>query len=97
MNKLKHICWAIRYGDWDCGCEYMEGRKRFGWELMYYDGNWFTIYVGNCNGWSEAIRNGPTPMNDKTKCGKCGQWTTWFDFGMGFTVADDKTGVPLNE
>lgn len=26
---------------------------------------------------------------------KCGQWTTWFDIGMGFLVADDITGQPL--
>ena len=52
-------------------------------------------WQGNCNGWAEVINNHPTPMNDKTKCGKCGQWTTWFDFGMGFVVADDITGEPL--
>lgn len=52
-------------------------------------------WQANCGGWAEVINNFPTSMNDKTKCGKCGQWTTWFDFGMGFAVADDETGEPL--
>ena len=45
----------------------------------------------------ESRRDGPTPMNDVTTCGKCGQETTWFDFGMGFTLADEVTGNPLNK
>lgn len=46
MNKLKHIYWAIRYGDWDCGWESTYDRKSFGWDSMYYDGNWFSFYIG---------------------------------------------------
>lgn len=53
-------------------------------------------WQGNCGGW-KSRRDGPTPMNDVTTCGKCGQETTWFDFGMGFTLADEITGNPLNK
>lgn len=47
MNELRHIYYAVRYGDWDCGWEYVEDRKRLGWEHLYYDGDWFTLYLGN--------------------------------------------------
>ena len=52
-------------------------------------------WQANCGGWKDVMNNTPTHMNDKTQCGKCSQWTTWFDFGMGFVVADDETGEPL--
>lgn len=52
-------------------------------------------WASNCGGWKHVIRNYPTHMNDKTQCGKCGHWTTWFDFGMGFVEADETTGKPL--
>lgn len=79
---------------------YAEEKERDAWLRKYHCdqkcpkcGTW----QGNCGGWLDVIRNTPTDMNDKTKCGRCGQWTTWFDFGVGFCQADDVTGEPLSE
>lgn len=52
-------------------------------------------WQGNCGGWQEMHSNTPTDMNDKLKCGKCGQWTTFLDIGVGYIQADDVTGMPL--
>ena len=77
---------------------YAEKKEQEQWIKKYHCDQKFpkcNTWQGNCNGWAEVVNNHPTPMNDKTKCGKCSQWTTWFDVGMGFVVADDITGDPL--
>lgn len=44
---MLHTYHAIRYGDWSCGWEYVEGRQRWGYHHNTYDGDWFALYFGN--------------------------------------------------
>lgn len=44
---MLHTYHAIRYGKWDWGWEYVEGRQRWGYQRIYYDGDWINFYFGN--------------------------------------------------
>jgi len=45
MNTIKHIWWAIRYGEWYMGTDTYDGQPRFGFESGYYDGNYASFHV----------------------------------------------------
>ena len=44
MSIFRHIYYAIRYGDWECGFDNHADRYKFGFKHMYYDGDWVTIW-----------------------------------------------------
>ena len=46
MNVLRGIWFALRHGEWDCGCEFYEGKPMFGFCTAYYDGHHATLHVG---------------------------------------------------
>ena len=46
MSKLKHIYWAIRHGDWDCGWERAPGDPWFSFHHGYYDCHWGYVCLG---------------------------------------------------
>lgn len=48
-------------------------------------------WQANCGGWRHVELDGPAPFHDVCTCGKCGQKTTLFDFGMGYIEVDPIT------
>jgi hypothetical protein len=48
-------------------------------------------WQANCGGWQHVERNTPNDIHDVCTCGKCGQKTTFLDFGMGFLAVDPVT------
>ncbi|MCV4287883.1 hypothetical protein OH708_08200 [Pseudomonas capsici] len=52
-------------------------------------------WQGNCGGWRHVEHNVPDAIHDTCTCGKCGQVTVFFDFGMGFMPVDPITLEPL--
>ena len=50
-------------------------------------------WQGNCGGWREIQNNVPDEMHDRLRCGKCGQWSTWFDAGMLMVLTDPPTAA----
>jgi len=47
MEDIKHVYYAIFYGDWECGYELYEGKPKFGFFKCYYDGNHAALHVYN--------------------------------------------------
>lgn len=39
INFLKHVYYAVRYGEWKCGWEDYLGKPKFLVDHIYYDGN----------------------------------------------------------
>ncbi len=44
MNIFKHIYYAVRHGEWDCGWELYKDKPMFGFYCFRYDGNWFAFH-----------------------------------------------------
>lgn len=53
-------------------------------------------WQANCGGWRNVELDTPAPFYDVCTCGKCGQQTTLFDFGMGYIAVDPVTLEHLN-
>lgn len=39
MNLIKHIYYAVFYGEWSCGWRQYEGKPQWGLYTGYYDGH----------------------------------------------------------
>jgi len=46
VNIAKHIYWAIRYGEWHCGCEFYKGKPMIGIFYAWHDGNNIGAHLG---------------------------------------------------
>lgn len=46
INVVKHIYWALRYGEWSVGWENYKNKPMFGVVTCYYDGNHCCFHVG---------------------------------------------------
>ena len=43
---MRHAYYAIRYGEWDYGCEFYNGKPMLGVFSTYYDGDWVCAHIG---------------------------------------------------
>ena len=71
--------------------QFAERKEREHWlETRYSDQKCphCETWQGNCGGWREMQGNTPDQMYDRLRCGKCGQWSTWFDAGMLMVLVD---------
>ena len=62
------------------------GERRYSSQCCPHCKTWDSNMPDNC--WADMKANTPTMQHDQLKCGKCGQWTTWFDAGI-IRVLDD--------
>jgi len=44
--SVRHIYWALRYGEWSAGWEMYKGKPMIGVYLCYYDGHHCCLHAG---------------------------------------------------
>lgn len=51
-NALRHIYWALRYGEWSVGWKHYKNKPMFGVYFCYYDGYHCCLHIGP--GWIDV-------------------------------------------
>ena len=56
LRRAASIAWtALRYGEWECGCEFYKGKPMIGVFSTWYDGRWIGAHFGPLDAYSLTL------------------------------------------